>query len=73
MSRPSLADLKAARERLVGVARVTPVLSSGTIGRLTGREVALKAENLQLTGSFKIRGAYNTIMQLSDEERGRES
>jgi threonine dehydratase len=70
VSRPSLADLKAARERLVGVARVTPVLSSGTIGRLTGREVALKAENLQLTGSFKIRGAYNTIMQLSDEERG---
>ena len=51
------------------MARVTPVLSSGTIGRLTGREVSLKAENLQLTGSFKIRGAYNTIMQLSAEER----
>ena len=61
MSRPELADLTAARERLTGVARVTPVLSSGTLGSLTGRTVALKAENLQLTGSFKIRGAYNTI------------
>ena len=69
VSRPELADLTAARERLTGVARVTPVLSSGTLGSLTGRTVALKAENLQLTGSFKIRGAYNTIVQLSEAER----
>ena len=71
MSRPVLADLEAARERLRGVARVTPVLSSNTLGGLTGRPVSLKAENLQLTGSFKIRGAYNTIAQLTREDRER--
>ena len=69
MTRPTLADLAAARERLAGVARVTPVLSSGTLGDLVGRTVSLKAENLQLTGAFKLRGAYNTIAQLSDAER----
>jgi threonine dehydratase len=71
VTRPVLADLEAARERLRGVARVTPVLSSNTLGGLTGRPVSLKAENLQLTGSFKIRGAYNTIAQLTEAERGR--
>jgi len=71
VSRPTLADLEAARGRLEGVARVTPLLSSGTIGGLTGRVVSLKAENLQLTGSFKIRGAYNTILQLTEAERER--
>ena len=67
--RPSLDDINAARARLEGVARVTPLFSSGTIGALIGREVFLKAENLQLTGSFKIRGAYNTIAQLTEAER----
>ena len=67
--RPTLDDLEAARTRLDGVARVTPVLTSGTLGGLVGRPVLLKAENLQLTGSFKIRGAYNTIVQLSEAER----
>jgi threonine dehydratase len=69
VTRPALADLVAAQERLAGVARLTPLLSSGTIGRLAGRDVSLKAENFQLTGSFKIRGAYNTIAQLSVAER----
>lgn len=69
MTRPTLGDLEAARKRLDGVARVTPVLTSGTLGGLVGRPVLLKAENLQLTGSFKIRGAYNTIAQLSEAER----
>jgi threonine dehydratase len=69
MSRPTLADVQAARQRLQGVARMTPVFSSETVSRLSDREVILKAENLQRTGSFKIRGAYNTIAQLSDEER----
>jgi threonine dehydratase len=66
---PTLADIEAAEERLAGVARVTPLLSSGTIGGLVDRPVSLKAENLQLTGSFKIRGAYNTIAQLTEAER----
>lgn len=69
MTRPTLADLVAAQERLAGIARVTPVLSSGTIAGFVGRAVLLKAENLQLTGSFKIRGAYNTIAQLTESER----
>jgi threonine dehydratase len=69
MTRPTLADLVAARERLAGIARVTPVFSSGTLGGLAGRPVSLKAENLQLTGAFKIRGAYNTIAQLTNAER----
>jgi threonine dehydratase len=69
VTRPTLADLVAARERLAGIARVTPVFSSGTLGGLVGRSVSLKAENLQLTGAFKIRGAYNTIAQLTDSER----
>jgi threonine dehydratase len=66
---PTLADIEAARERVSGVARETPVFSSDTLSRLTGRQVHLKAENLQRTGSFKIRGAYNKIATLSDEEK----
>jgi threonine dehydratase len=66
---PTLADLEAARTRLAGVARVTPVYPSETISRLAGRQVHLKAENLQRTGAFKIRGAVNTIATLSPEER----
>ncbi len=69
MARPTLADIRAARERLHGVSRVTPVFASSTLSRLTGRDVHLKAENLQLTGAFKIRGAVNTVLQLSAEER----
>ena len=69
MTRPTLDDLVAARERLAGVVQVTPVHSSNTLGGLVGRTVLLKAENLQLTGSFKIRGAYNTIAQLTEPER----
>jgi threonine dehydratase len=66
---PTLADLEAARARLAGVARVTPVYPSETISRLAGRPVHLKAENLQRTGAFKIRGAVNTIATLAPEER----
>lgn len=66
---PTLADVAAARGRIAGVARVTPVYSSETLGRRTGRQVFLKAENLQRTGSFKIRGAVNKIGTLTPEER----
>ncbi len=51
------------------VVRETPVFRSDTLSRLTGREVRLKAENLQRTGSFKIRGACNKIALLSDAEK----
>jgi threonine dehydratase len=66
---PTIADVEAARERLAGIARVTPVYPTETFSRLTGRQVILKAENLQRTGSFKIRGAYNTIATLGAKER----
>ncbi|MCY7304286.1 MAG: threonine ammonia-lyase [Thermoleophilia bacterium] len=69
ITRPTLDDIRAAGERLAGVAQVTPLHSSGTLSNLVGRPVSLKAENLQLTGSFKIRGAYNTIAQLTESER----
>jgi threonine dehydratase len=66
---PRPADLEAARAGLEGVARVTPVFRSDTFSRLAGREVVLKAENLQRTGSFKIRGAFTKIASLGPEER----
>jgi threonine dehydratase len=66
---PTIADVEAARERLAGVARETPLYPSETFSRLSGRPVFLKLENLQRTGSFKIRGAYNTIATLGGGER----
>jgi threonine dehydratase len=65
---PGLPEIERARERLEGVARVTPVYPSETLSRLAGRPVHLKAENLQRTGSFKIRGAYTKLSNLSSEE-----
>ena len=69
MTAPGLADIEDARARLDGVARVTPVYRSETLSALAGRAVHLKAENLQRTGSFKVRGAYNRISRLSGDER----
>ena len=66
---PTLADIEAARARLTGIARVTPVYTSETLARRAGRTVYLKAENLQRTGAFKIRGAVNRIATLSEGER----
>jgi threonine dehydratase len=66
---PTLADVRDAAARIEGHARVTPVYTSAALTRLVDREVVLKAENLQRTGAFKIRGAVNTIATLSAEER----
>jgi threonine dehydratase len=66
---PTLADVEAARERIAGHARVTPVYGSETLSRRAGRKVWLKAENLQRTGSFKVRGAVNKLSLLGDAER----
>ncbi len=71
MTLPTAADIERAQERLAGVARVTPVFRSATFSRLAGRDVWLKAENLQRTGSFKVRGAVNRVAALTDEERAR--
>ena len=64
-------DVRAARERLRGVAHVTPVVSSRTLDAQAGRAVFRKCENLQRGGAFKFRGAYNTISQLSADARAR--
>ena len=65
----TLAQIEAARVRLRGIALVTPMESSRWLSALTGTDVHLKCENLQRTGSFKIRGAYLRISNLTDEER----
>ena len=62
MIRP--ADIEAARARVAGVIRSTPVDRSDSLSRLAGRAVLLKPEHLQRTGSFKIRGAYNLLASL---------
>jgi threonine dehydratase len=64
-------DIRAAAKRLEGIARRTPVLRSQLLDQSLGARVYLKAENYQRTGSFKFRGAYNRLSQLSDEERER--
>ncbi|MFM9920222.1 threonine ammonia-lyase [Lacisediminihabitans sp. H27-G8] len=66
---PSLADFESARSVVSRVAEITPMESSRFLGELLGSPVYLKCENLQRTGSYKIRGAYNRISRLTDEEK----
>jgi len=66
---PTLADIQEARSRIQGIAEQTPIYLSETFSRRCGREVRLKAENLQRTGAFKIRGAVNKLATLSPDER----
>jgi threonine dehydratase len=67
----SLDDVRAAAERLSGIAHRTPVLTSHTLDERTGSTAFLKAECLQRGGAFKFRGAYNMISSLGPEERER--
>src|SRR5690349_21573739 len=60
-------DVRAAAERLSGVAHRTPVLTSRTLDERCGGRVFLKAENLQRIGAFKFRGAYNAVSALAPE------
>ncbi|WIB27210.1 threonine ammonia-lyase [Curtobacterium sp. MCSS17_015] len=66
---PTLADIEAARETIAGVARVTPMETSKFLEGLLGSPVHLKCENLQRTGAYKVRGAYNRLSTLSPEQR----
>jgi len=68
---PTIDDVRAAAKRLDGVVHRTPVLTSRTLDERTGARVALKAENLQRVGAFKLRGAYNHLASLSPEQRAR--
>ena len=65
------ADIHAARGRLAGTIYETPCPYSATLSALTGARVFVKLENLQMTGSFKERGAANLLLQLSPDERRR--
>lgn len=67
----TIADIHNARHELQKYARVTPLIQSYCMTEQTGGEVFLKLENMQLTGSFKFRGAYNRIVNLTEEEKAR--
>jgi threonine dehydratase len=67
----SLADVVAARERLRGSIYYSPCPHSQMLSALTGQQVYLKLENLQMTGSFKERGALNRIATLTPEQAAR--
>ena len=67
----TLADVRAAAERIAGHVVRTPTLYSRTLSQITGAEVWLKFENLQFTASYKERGALNALSQLTDEQRAR--
>ena len=67
----SIADIRAARDRLAGAARRTPLLESDTLSAIAGRRVLVKAECLQRTGSFKFRGGWSALSALSPEARAR--
>ena len=62
-------DVLAAQQRLEGIIEVTPVEPSRAVSSISNMQTMLKCEHLQRTGSFKIRGAYNRIAQLTESER----
>ena len=66
---PTYADVKAAAGRLAGVAIRTPLLTNVALDDAVGAKVLIKPEILQRTGSFKFRGAYSRLSQLTDAER----
>jgi cysteine synthase len=66
-----LAVIEAAAQRLDGIAVRTPLIRNDELDRIAGGRVLVKAENLQAIGSFKIRGAYNLMSQLSPDEAAR--
>lgn len=64
----SMEDVEGASERIAGYVHRTPVIRSRALDHLAGAELHLKAENLQRTGAFKARGAFNALLQLTDRE-----
>ncbi|MGB5510486.1 MAG: threonine/serine dehydratase [Woeseiaceae bacterium] len=67
----TLSDIAAAAERLAGVSVRTPLIRNFELDEIAGGSVLIKPECLQVTGSFKIRGAYNLLSQLTEAERER--
>ncbi len=68
---PTLEDFETAQLNVAAVAKKTPLLRSSYLSEITGGLVTLKAENLQRTGAYKVRGAYNVMSKLSSAERKR--
>lgn len=68
---PTIDEIRAAAARIAPHAQITPLLTSPALDARAGGRVLLKAEVLQHTGSFKLRGALNRLLQLSDNERSR--
>ncbi|KTB67336.1 MULTISPECIES: threo-3-hydroxy-L-aspartate ammonia-lyase [Pseudomonas] len=69
MQLPDYSDVVAAAQRLEGFAHQTPVFTSRTLDAETGAQVFIKCENLQRTGSFKFRGAFNALSQFDVQQR----
>ncbi len=69
MTTLSLADIQTARDRIKDVVEMTPCDYSEVLSRIYGCHLYLKLENLQITGSFKPRGAFNKMLQLTPEQR----
>ena len=68
---PAIADIRRARHRIAPAVLTTPVVPSPLLGELSGVPVFLKLEHHQTTGSFKLRGATNAVLNLSREQRAR--
>lgn len=68
---PTLVEFQEARDRVSSAIEITPMESSRYLANILGSPVFLKCENLQRTGSYKIRGAYNRLSRLTDEEKAR--
>ncbi|MEG2386249.1 MAG: pyridoxal-phosphate dependent enzyme, partial [Aurantimicrobium sp.] len=68
---PTLDEFEAARSTVARVAQSTPMETSRYLSSVLGSEVFLKCENLQRTGSYKLRGAYNRLSQLTPDERAK--
>ena len=71
MSDLTFADVRAAADRIAALVPPTPILRSDGIDRWAGTRVHLKAEHLHATGAFKLRGATNAVLQLSEEDAAR--
>jgi threonine dehydratase len=66
---PGLEHIEQAHKRLKNIVPASPLIRSRYLSRIIGAEIFLKLENLQETGSFKVRGAYNRLIHLDDEEK----
>ncbi len=69
----TLADVRAAVQRIAGWANLTPVMTCATLDRLSGRSLFFKCEQWQKVGAFKFRGACNAVRKLSAAEAARRS